>query len=130
MLKWGTNMIYIILVGIIIVLIIISNIRYTKSHPVSGKDAQWIAYCFICNDYTLFASRGGFKLGGFEHCYECGSENEIKSLGGLDPQTMINSAYSTWKKYPPAPYHWHNLTEDQKNEINFPNRRKKCYTKV
>lgn len=81
--------------------------------PIPGEDAQWAAICPNC-DMTIFVSRGGFKNGGIEHCYECGLEKETKGITENGMKRMIMSSKHHWEKYQLLPYDWHTLTEEMK----------------
>jgi hypothetical protein len=90
---------------------------FAKKYPVPGKDAHWAAFCPKCKDLTSWASRGGFKPGGTEHCYDCGFERETKGFSQEDIDRMVLSSKYHWMKYPLIPYNWHELTEDGKWRI-------------
>jgi hypothetical protein len=95
----------------------LSWLRGNKIKPVPGEDAHWIALCRGCNEFDSFASRGGFKNGGVEHCYGCGLERESKGYKEEDIKRMVISSWCHWKKFPLIPYNWHELTEEEKWKI-------------
>lgn len=86
-------------------------------HPIPGKDAQWLALCKHCDDTELFASRGGFKTGGIEHCYGCGNEKTTTGIKETDIERIKRSCRFHWEKFPIFPYNWHTLTEEEKWKI-------------
>lgn len=88
-----------------------------KKFPIPGKDAHWSGFCHNCKDLTSFASRGGFRNGGAEHCYECGHEQETKGIKEEDIKRMVISSKYHWQKFPLIPYNWHELTEAEKWKV-------------
>ena len=90
-----------------------------NNQPIPGLDATWIAYCPQCGDWEMFASRGGHFLGGIEHCYNCGHEQETKGLREEDIENTIRACQSSWsrKKKPLIPYNWHTLTEEERWKV-------------
>jgi hypothetical protein len=91
-----------------------------RNKPVPNKDAQWLAFCDICDDRTLYASVNGFKTGGTEHCHGCGNRRETKGMQESDIQRMIISSWCHWQKHAIIPYDWHTKSEKQKMKILFP----------
>src|ERR1035438_9150769 len=91
------------------------------SHPVPGKDAIWLAFCKHCgdDDMQLFVSRGGYKDGGVEHCYICGTERKTTGVKEEYIARGILSTWCHWQKYSIFPYNWHRLTEAEKHKLLF-----------
>ena len=87
------------------------------NHPVGGVDAHWAGFCEKCKDLTSKASRGGFKVGGIEHCYECGHEQETKGINQREIDRMVLFSRFHWEKWPAIPYNWHELTEEQRWKV-------------
>lgn len=90
------------------------------NYPISGVDAEWLANCDNCNDFTLHVSRGGLIKDSIDHCYGCGYEKPMMKFSKENAKDMVNRSYSHWKDWPKLPYDYHTKNEAEKWEALRP----------